>query len=62
MDSKNVLRALRKDSWYIARTRESHHHLCVTQRKRGFYRFHRRKDMPMGILKSIEKQTGIKLA
>lgn len=61
MDSREVIRQLRADGWEQVRQKGSHVQFkhpakpgCVTVP-------HPKRDIPIGTLKSIEKQAGIKL-
>ncbi len=62
MDGKQILARLRKEGWILARIEGSHH----IMEKEGLLRgvpvpVHGTKDMGIGLLKAIEKQTGVKL-
>ncbi len=62
MDGKQILARLRKEGWILARIEGSHH----IMEKEGVLRgvpvpVHGTKDMGIGLLKAIEKQTGVKL-
>ena len=60
MDSSTVINKLELNGWKLARTRGDHWYF----RKEGFNRPtcvpHPKKDIPVGTLKTIERQTGIK--
>ena len=59
MDSRDVLAALRADGWEKVAQKGSHIHLPV---KAGRVTVpHPRRDLPIGTLKSIEQQAGLKL-
>ncbi|MCE2449096.1 MAG: type II toxin-antitoxin system HicA family toxin [Candidatus Latescibacteria bacterium] len=61
MDSQAVLRRLRADGWEIDRIRGSHYHLKHPE-KRGLVTVpHPRRDLPAGTLRSIERQSGLRL-
>lgn len=61
MDSRRIIQRLEADGWYPARTRGSHH-MFHHPTKRGTVTVpHPRKDLPLSTLKSIEKQSGLKL-
>lgn len=62
MNGKQILARLRKEGWILARIEGSHH----IMEKEGVLRgvpvpVHGTKDMGIGLLKAIEKQTGVKL-
>lgn len=59
--SREVIAALKADGWVEDRVRGSHH-IFVHPTKPGIVTVpHPRKDFPIGTLKSIEKQSGLKL-
>lgn len=61
MSSADVIKKLRADGWYLVRAKGSHHHFSH-QIKPGIVTVpHPRKDLPIGTLKSIERQSGVKL-
>ncbi|MYA21678.1 MAG: type II toxin-antitoxin system HicA family toxin [Gemmatimonadetes bacterium] len=61
MDSQAVLRRLRADGWEIDRIRGSHCQLKHPE-KRGLVTVpHPRRDLPAGTLRSIERQSGLRL-
>jgi predicted RNA binding protein YcfA (HicA-like mRNA interferase family) len=60
--SAEVIRLLKQDGWVLARVKGSHHHFkhptkpgLVTVKSPA-------KDIPIGTLRSIEKQSGINLS
>jgi len=59
--SREVIRALEDDGWVLARTSGSHHQFVHPNRPGVVTVPHPRKDMPIGTLKSIEKQAGIRI-
>jgi predicted RNA binding protein YcfA (HicA-like mRNA interferase family) len=61
MGSAEVIRALRADGWEHVRTKGSHHHFKHPTKPRLVTVKHPAKDIPIGTLKSIEKQAGITL-
>ncbi|WP_245764355.1 type II toxin-antitoxin system HicA family toxin [Salegentibacter sp. UBA1130] len=51
---------MKKDGWYLVRTKGSHHHF-KHPKKRGIVTIpHPKKDLPKGTVNSILKQAGIK--
>lgn len=61
MSSANVLRILIAKGWYIARTRGSHVQMKHGWRKGVVTVPHPKKDLPLGTVRSIERQSGVKL-
>lgn len=61
MHSRDVIKELKKDGWYEVNQVGSHKQFKHTARKGRVTVPHPNRDIPMGTLKSIEKQAGIKL-
>lgn len=61
MKSADIIRALTDDGWYLARVKGSHHHFAHPTKPGLVTVKHPAKDTPIGTLKSIEKQSGLKL-
>lgn len=61
MDSRTVIRKLEEAGWRLVRTRGSHHHFRHPERPGVVTVPHPRKDLPPGTLRSIERQSGVKL-
>jgi predicted RNA binding protein YcfA (HicA-like mRNA interferase family) len=61
MDSKEIIKALQKDGWFQVAQRGSHVQFKHSTKPGRVTVPHPRKDLPIGTLKSIEKQAGIKL-
>jgi predicted RNA binding protein YcfA (HicA-like mRNA interferase family) len=61
MHSREVIRALNDDGWYLVRTKGSHHHFAHDTKEGIVTVPHPKKDLARGLLKNIEKQAGIKL-
>jgi len=61
MNSRDVLKALRQDGWYEVNQVGSHKQLKHPVKKGRVTLPHPKRDIPIGTLKSIEKQAGIKL-
>ena len=61
MNSRDVLKALLKDGWYEVSQVGSHMQLKHPTKKGRVTLPHPKRDIPIGTLKSIEKQSGIKL-
>ena len=61
MDSRDVLAALRADGWKQVAQKGSHINLKHSTKPGRVTVPHPRRDLPIGTLKSIERQAGIKL-
>jgi predicted RNA binding protein YcfA (HicA-like mRNA interferase family) len=59
--SADVIRKLKADGWTLVRTKGSHQHFRHAAKPGIVTVPHPRKDFPLGTLKSIEKQSGVKL-
>ena len=60
MDSKDIIKILKKDGWYKVGTVGSHNHFKHPTKKGKVTVPHPRKDIPIGTLKKIWKQAGLK--
>jgi predicted RNA binding protein YcfA (HicA-like mRNA interferase family) len=60
-DSKAIIRAIEADGWKLARVTGSHHHFRHASKPGTVTVAHPKKDVPPGTLKSIERQSGLKL-
>jgi predicted RNA binding protein YcfA (HicA-like mRNA interferase family) len=61
MDSRSITRKLRDAGWVHFRTTGSHHHFMHPETERVVTVPHPKKDVPIGTIKSIERQSGVKL-
>ncbi|MES2984863.1 MAG: type II toxin-antitoxin system HicA family toxin [Pseudomonadota bacterium] len=61
MNSKEIIRTLEENGWYLVATKGSHNQYKHAGKPGRVTVPHPKKDMPIGTLKSIEKQAGIKL-
>jgi predicted RNA binding protein YcfA (HicA-like mRNA interferase family) len=61
MKSTDIIHALRRDGWVLKRTKGSHYHFMHPTKSGIVTVPHPRKDLPLGTLRSIEKQAGLKL-
>lgn len=61
MNSKDVLSHLRADGWFEVKTRGSHVQLKHPDKPGRVTVPHPKRDLPVGTLKSIEKQSSVKL-
>lgn len=61
MDSRDILAALKADGWYEVNRVGSHVQFKHATKPGRVTLPHPKRDMPVGTLKSIERQSGIKL-
>lgn len=61
MDSRKIIKILEKDGWYKADQSGSHTQFRHPSKKGRVTVPHPKKDIPIGTLKSIERQAGIKI-
>ncbi len=61
MKSADVISALQRDGWFLVATRGSHHQFKHPEKPGRVTVPHPKRDIPLGTLKSIEKQSGLKL-
>jgi predicted RNA binding protein YcfA (HicA-like mRNA interferase family) len=61
MNSRLIIKALEVDGWALKRTTGSHHHYGHSIKPGIVTVPHPKKDIPLGTLKSIEKQARLKL-
>ena len=61
MNSRMIIKKLQKDGWYEADQSGSHIQFKHQSKKGRVTVPHPKKDIPIGTLKSIERQAGIKL-
>ncbi len=61
MDSRDVIRKLEAAGWRLDRTRGSHHQFRHPSRAGTVTVPHPRKDLSIVVVRSIERQAGIKL-
>ncbi|MCP4751984.1 MAG: addiction module toxin, HicA family [Proteobacteria bacterium] len=60
MDGKKVIELLKRNGWQVLRVNGSHHRLGK-ENARTTVPVHGKRDLGPGLLKEIEKQTGVKL-
>ncbi|MGX9726741.1 MAG: type II toxin-antitoxin system HicA family toxin [Candidatus Electronema sp. VV] len=60
MNGKEIIELLRQNGWQLVWVRGSHH-LLSDGAKTVPVPVHSKQDIGMGLLKAIEKQTGVKL-
>ena len=61
MTSRDIIKLLEADGWYLARVKGSHHHFKHKTKRGTVTVTHPEKDFPIGTIKSIERQSGVKL-
>lgn len=61
MDSREIIRRLQEEGWWLARIKGSHHHFCHDDRPGTTTVAHPAKDVKPGTIRSIERQSGVKL-
>lgn len=61
MTSREIVRALEAAGWVLVNVTGSHHQFRHTTKPGRVTVTHPRKDFPIGTIKSIEKQSGLKL-
>lgn len=61
MRSADVISALQRDGWLLVATRGSHYQFKHPEKPGRVTVPHPKRDIPLGTLKSIEKQSGLKL-
>jgi predicted RNA binding protein YcfA (HicA-like mRNA interferase family) len=60
MDSREIIRRLKRDGWQLAHTKSSHHQFKHPARPGLVTVPHPKKDFPAGTLRAIFKQAGWK--
>ena len=60
MNSREIIKLLEKDGWVHVRTTGSHWHFRHDEKLGTVTVPHPKKDIPLGTLKSIMKQAGLK--
>lgn len=58
--SREIIKMLKQDGWYLVRTEGSHHHFLHPIKSGLVTVKHPDKDIPIETLKSIERQSGLK--
>jgi predicted RNA binding protein YcfA (HicA-like mRNA interferase family) len=61
MDSRHIIRKLEADGWKLVRTTGSHHHFRHPAKPGTTTVVHPSKDIPIKTIRSIERQSGVKL-
>lgn len=60
MNGKEIIELLKQNGWQIVRVRGSHH-LLSDSMKTVSVPVHGKQDIGLGLLKALERQTGVKL-
>lgn len=58
--SKEIIKMLKKEGWTLVRIEGSHHHFRQIETGKMTTVPHPKKSLPIGTVKAISKQTGIK--
>jgi predicted RNA binding protein YcfA (HicA-like mRNA interferase family) len=61
MNSRDIIREIERDGWYLVGVSGSHHQFRHPGKPGRVTVQHPRKDVPIGTLRSIERQAGLKL-
>jgi predicted RNA binding protein YcfA (HicA-like mRNA interferase family) len=61
VSSREIIRALERDGWVLVRVTGNHHHFKHPVKPGIVTVPHPRRDIPVGTVRSIEKQSGLKL-
>ncbi len=61
MKSREIIRRLKAEGWEVIRVKGSHHMMAHPTNPLVIAVKHPQKDCPLGTLKSIERQSGVKL-
>lgn len=61
MNSRDVIKALEAEGWTLKRVTGSHHHFMHPAKPGVVTVPHPKKDLPLGTLRSIERQAGLRL-
>lgn len=60
MNSRDIIKALKKDGWYLDRVNGSHHQFRHPTKPGVVTVPHPKKDLKRGTVHSIEQQSGLK--
>jgi predicted RNA binding protein YcfA (HicA-like mRNA interferase family) len=61
MNSREIIRAIEAEGWYMVEKHGSHWQFKHASRPGRVTVPHPKKDIPLGTLKSIEQQSGVRL-
>jgi predicted RNA binding protein YcfA (HicA-like mRNA interferase family) len=62
MDSRELIRRLKRDGWYEVKQVGSHKQFKHSTKKGRVTVPYPKRDIPLGTLRSVERQAGIKLS
>jgi predicted RNA binding protein YcfA (HicA-like mRNA interferase family) len=60
MDSREIIRLIEAEGWWLARIKGSHHHFRHDDRPGTTTVAHPAKDVKRGTIRAIERQSGMK--
>ncbi|WP_086650853.1 type II toxin-antitoxin system HicA family toxin [Acetobacter cibinongensis] len=61
MDSREIIQRIKADGWELVAVKGSHHQFKHPTKPGRVTVPHPKRDMPIGTIRSVEKQAGIKL-
>jgi predicted RNA binding protein YcfA (HicA-like mRNA interferase family) len=61
VDSRSIIKALEADGWALKRVTGSHHHYMHPTKSGLTTVPHPKKDLPVGTVRAIERQSGVSL-
>ena len=61
MNGRGVIKALEEDGWILKRINGSHHHYMHPGKPGLVTVPHPKRDLPLGTIKAIERQCGLKI-
>lgn len=61
MRSRDVIKAVEADGWFLVRVTGSHHHFRHPEKAQVVTVPHPKADLPIGTLRAIERQSGVAL-
>ena len=59
MSSRDIIKSLKKDGWFLVKVVGSHHHYKHPTKEGKVTVPHPKKDIPLKTLRSIQKQAGL---
>ena len=59
MESRELIKRIQADGWYLIRITGSHHHFKYDDKSRFLTVKKKKKDLPKGTVKNILKQAGL---
>lgn len=61
MGSREIIKKIKADGWYLVATKGSHQQFKHPTKPGRVTVPHPKRDLPLGTLRSVEKQSGVKL-